>query len=71
MEEENILISLFSGGISSFIATNWLVNNNNPSKLRILFFDTKIEDDDTYRFLKESEELFDNKIEIITEGRNP
>lgn len=45
--------------------------NIHPTETRIWFFNTQIEDQDTYRFLEESESLFKHKIEIFTEGRNP
>lgn len=63
-------ISLFSGGISSFESTCRLLDEF-PNETRIWFFDTKIEDQDTYRFIKDCEVLFNMKIEIYSDGRNP
>jgi len=63
-------IALFSGGIASFIATLKILNKY-PNKTLIWFFDTKIEDQDTYRFLNDCQDFYGKKIEIYSDGRNP
>ena len=61
---------MFSGGISSFEATKVILNKY-TNNTRIWFFDTLIEDQDTFRFINDCEHFFQRKIEVFTEGRNP
>jgi 3'-phosphoadenosine 5'-phosphosulfate sulfotransferase (PAPS reductase)/FAD synthetase len=49
-------IILFSGGISSFEVTVKILNCQKKD-VKMWFIDTKIEDPDTYRFIKDSENI--------------
>jgi 3'-phosphoadenosine 5'-phosphosulfate sulfotransferase (PAPS reductase)/FAD synthetase len=62
---------LFSGGISSFVATYWLITHVKISNLRVVFFNTKIEDEDSFRFIKDCEKFLNIDIQMVEEGRNP
>lgn len=46
-------VVMFSGGIGSWAAAKRIVERNGCARLRLLFADTLIEDEDTYRFLIE------------------
>ena len=63
-------ISLFSGGVASFIAT-LVILEKFPNQTLIWFFDTKIEDQDTYRFLYDCQDFYGKEINIFSDGRNP
>lgn len=60
------VVAWWSGGIASAV-TCWLcIQWFGVENVRIIFIDTRNEDDDTYRFLKDCENWYGKKIEIIS-----
>lgn len=55
------VIAWWSGGIASALACYWTIQAF--KNVRVIFIDTKNEDDDTYRFLKDCEALYGVPIE--------
>lgn len=66
---------MFSGGIGSWATGKRIVERAGAADLTLLFTDTKMEDEDLYRFLDEaSADIFRNmspNIVRIAEGRDP
>lgn len=60
------VISWFSGGVTSAVTCKLCIDIFGIENVRLIFIDTYNEDEDTYRFLKDCEEWYNNKIEIIT-----
>lgn len=58
------VIAWWSGGITSAVACLWAVQTF--KNVVVVFQDTKNEDDDTYRFLKDCEKLYSQPIELIS-----
>lgn len=59
------MIAWWSGGITSAVACWWAIQTF--KNVEIIFLDTKgNEHDDTYRFLKDCQKLYGQKIEIIS-----
>lgn len=58
------VIAWWSGGITSAVACMWAINAF--KNVAIVFQDTMNEDEDTYRFLKDCEILYSQKIERIS-----
>ncbi len=61
------VIAWWSGGIASALACYWATQTF--KNIAIVFFDTKNEDEDTYRFLGDCEKLYGQKIEIYSNER--
>jgi 3'-phosphoadenosine 5'-phosphosulfate sulfotransferase (PAPS reductase)/FAD synthetase len=61
----------FSSGISSWAAAKRYAENHGTDGMVLLFADTKIEDEDNYRFLHEAAENIGARLEIIADGRSP
>jgi hypothetical protein len=62
---------MFSGGVGSYCAAKRVVEKQGSENVTLLFADTKIEDEDLYRFLHESASKLGARLEIIAEGRTP
>ena len=60
------IICWWSGGITSAVACKLAINTYGKDNCRVIFMDTKNEDDDTMRFLFDCEKWYDIEIEIIT-----
>lgn len=72
MESDSLAhIVLFSGGLASFAAAGRVLERYGKERVNLWFFDTLIEDNDSYRFLDDCEANFDLRIHRLTEGRNP
>ena len=63
-------VVFFSGGISSWALAKRVAQKHGTENLRLLFTDTKIEDEDLYRFLKEAASNVGGCLEIVADGRN-
>lgn len=63
------VIAWWSGGVTSAVTCKIAVDWFGRENVRIVFIDTKNEDDDTYRFLRECEGWYDRKIETIASAR--
>ena len=60
----------FSGGITSAWCAGWALRNFPREEVILLFHDTKAEDADTYRFLREMAEKLDMPITERSDGRS-
>lgn len=66
IQKDNPVICWFSGGITSAVACKIAIDLFGEDVCRCIFMDTKNEDDDTYRFLKDCENWYGLPIELIT-----
>jgi len=62
----NPVIAWWSGGLDSAIVCKLCIDKFGRENVRIVFIDTKNEDPDTYRFLKDCEKWYALKIETIS-----
>jgi 3'-phosphoadenosine 5'-phosphosulfate sulfotransferase (PAPS reductase)/FAD synthetase len=62
---------MFSGGIGSWAAAKRVAEKHGTANLKLLFTDTKIEDEDLYRFLHEAAANVGGELIILQEGRDP
>lgn len=69
-DNEIVHIVLFSGGLASFETAKRVISDHDKNKVLLWFFDTLIEDQDTYRFINDCENYFDLQIERLLDGRN-
>ena len=63
-------VVLFSGGVGSWAAAKRVAEKHGTENLTLLFTDTKSEDEDTYRFLREAAENVGGELVWIAEGRD-
>ena len=61
----------FSGGIGSWAAAKRVVAKHGPDDVVLLFADTLMEDEDTYRFLHEAASNVGVPLTVIADGRTP
>lgn len=64
-------IVMYSGGCLSWAAAMRTIEHHGRDNVRLLFTDTKMEDEDLYRFLDESEKQLGVELIRIADGRNP
>jgi hypothetical protein len=64
-------IVMFSGGLCSWAAAKLVAQRHGTDRLTLLFCDTLIEDEDTYRFLREAAANVGGKFVRIADGRDP
>lgn len=64
-------VVFFSGGIGSWAAAKRVAEEHGTDDMVLLFTDTRIEDEDTYRFLQEAAGNVGAHLEIIADGRTP
>lgn len=69
MELNNKIICWWSGGVTSAIACKIAIDLYGKDNCRVIFLDTKNEDEDTYRFLIDCEKWYRLSIEIATNGK--
>lgn len=62
-------VVLFSGGVGSWAAAKRVAEKHGTDDLVLLFTDTKSEDADTYRFLREAAENVGGELVWIADGR--
>jgi hypothetical protein len=62
-------VVFFSGGIGSWAAAKRVADDVGPENMVLLFTDTLIEDEDTYRFLHDAAANVGAPLEIIADGR--
>jgi 3'-phosphoadenosine 5'-phosphosulfate sulfotransferase (PAPS reductase)/FAD synthetase len=60
-----------SGGLTSFEALRRTIERYGKENTHAIFADTKIEDEDLYRFLDDQERYFGIRIERVHDGRTP
>lgn len=63
------IVCWFSGGITSALACKLAIDEYGEDRCRVIFIDTSNEDEDTYRFLKDCEVLYNLPIETIKSSR--
>lgn len=63
------IICWWSGGITSAVACWITINTFGKDRCRVIFIDTKNEDEDTYRFMKDCEKWYGLEIESITSDK--
>ena len=61
----------YSGGVCSWCAAKRVAERHGTDNLILLFADTQIEDEDTYRFLEESAANVGGRLVRIADGRTP
>lgn len=64
-------VVFYSGGIGSWAAARRVVDKHGAGSVDLLFTDTLIEDEDLYRFLRESSSNLGARLITIAEGRTP
>ena len=64
-------VVMFSGGVGSWAAAKRLADRIGTADMTLLFTDTRMEDDDLYRFLDEAATNIGGPLVRIAEGRNP
>lgn len=64
-------VVFFSGGMSSFFTAQRVVEKHGNENLKLLFTDTKYEDEDLYRFLREGAEHLGGELIWLADGRDP
>ena len=64
-------IVFFSGGIGSFFTAKRVIEKHGKENVVLLFTDTKIEDDDLYRFMDDAAQYFGVPVTTIADGRTP
>jgi hypothetical protein len=63
---------MFSGGVGSYEAARRVKQQvNDPSGITLLFADTRMEDEDLYRFRDETAAKLNLHLEVIADGRDP
>lgn len=70
IESVSKVIVFYSGGISSFVAAKLAIEKYGTEKTELVFTDTKTEDEDLYRFLKESADALSAKLKVLADGRD-
>lgn len=70
MTEKTRYVVSYSGGLGSFGAAYQLIQSYGPDAVDLVFCDTKTEDEDLYRFLDDTESLFQQPIIRIADGRD-
>lgn len=61
----------FSGGVCSFWAAHRVVQQHGAENVTLLFADTKMEDEDLYRFNADAEAYLGIPLTVIADGRTP
>lgn len=64
-------IVMFSGGAGSWAAAKRVAAQHGTENLTLLFADTRIEDEDLYRFLIQAASNIGGKLVCIADGRTP
>lgn len=61
-----MIVSWYSGGVTSAVACKIALDLYGADNVRIIFIDTQNEDDDTYRFMADCSKWYGKEIESIT-----
>jgi len=64
------IIGWWSGGITSAVACKLAIDLYGKDNCRVIFIDTKNEDDDTYRFMDDCSKWYELPIETITSDKH-
>ncbi len=68
---EIVRVVMVSGGLGSFEAAHRVLERYGKKNVHLWFADTRMEDEDLYRFLNEVEAILGKKIGRFAEGRTP
>ena len=66
----NNIIGWWSGGITSAVACKIAINLYGIKNVRLVFIDTRNEDEDTYRFKNDCEKWYGKEIETLTSTKH-
>jgi len=66
----NNIIGWWSGGITSAVACKIVIDLYGINNVRLVFIDTRNEDEDTYRFKNDCEKWYGKEIETITSTKH-
>ena len=66
-----MVICWWSGGITSAVACKVAIDKYGKENCKVIFLDTKNEDQDTYRFLKDCEGWYGLPIEVLSSTKYP
>jgi len=69
MKKRKIIVG-FSGGVTSAWCADWALKNFPKDEVVLLFHDTKEEDDDTYRFIREMSDYLGVPVTERSDGRS-
>ena len=61
-------IVMYGGGLTSYEAAKRAIDRYGHDAVEIWFADTRMEDEDLYRFNRDVEELLNHKIKIFSQG---
>jgi len=64
-------IVLYSGGLSSYEVSSRVISRFGKENVQLWFFDTLIEDNDVYRFIIDSQNVFGLEVDVFKDGRHP
>lgn len=64
-------VVFYSGGCMSWATAKRVIGKYGKENVELLFTDTKIEDEDLYRFLDETSAQFDVMLHKVADGRTP
>lgn len=64
-------VVMFSGGVGSWAAAKRVAEEHGTDNLTLLFTDTRMEDEDLYRFIREAAANVGVSLTAVTEGRTP
>ncbi|HEY5657934.1 MAG TPA: hypothetical protein VIY27_09110 [Myxococcota bacterium] len=64
-------VVMFSGGVGSWAAARRVAERHGTDELTLLFADTRIEDEDLYRFLDEASADIGARLVKVADGRTP
>ena len=64
------IIAWWSGGVTSAVACKLSIDIYGLENIRFIFIDTRNEDEDTYRFMKDCEKWYGKEIETITSTKH-
>lgn len=67
---ENKIIGWWSGGITSAVSCKLAIDLYGKENVRVIFIDTRNEDEDTYRFMKDCSEWYGLPIETISSDKH-
>ncbi len=62
---------MFSGGSGSWATARRVVDQHGSESTRLIFADTKIEDEDLYRFVEETQRDLGAELVTLADGRDP
>lgn len=69
MERKHVIF--YSGGIGSYFAAKRVVEKEGKENVILLFTDTKMEDEDLYRFIDETSKRLGARLVKLADGRTP